>query len=178
MRGKFQISNIDNNFKEALKTYDTVLYIDSSIRFHSSDIQPVIDSCEDVGLLTQYIELKLLCYTNPKMFEWFEEKTKHYEEFNTIEANIIIFHKTFLTSLITKAWATCALDQDCIAPVGSSIGGCCGCHRYDQDGLTIIAGFFIGHPKEPKKYLPAHSFTHAESYFFQIRRYEGMKYFD
>ena len=156
-----------------------MLYVDSSIRFRSNQISSIERVSEDVGLLTQFIGLKLLCYTNPRMFDWFGEKnaTVDYADFFTIEANILLFHKNFLGSLLMKAWVTCALDKDCIAPIGSSTGGCCGCHRYDQDGLTIISSFFFGHPKENSKFLPAYSFTTHESYFFEIRRYEGMNYF-
>ncbi len=154
-----------------------MLYIDSSIRFLNSEIAPIVNTCKNVGMLTQYIGLKLVCYTDPKMFEWFEEKPNSYEDFFTIEANILMFHSSFLTSILMKAWITCAMDENCIAPPGSSTAGCCGCHRYDQDGLTIINSFFFGHPKDIN-FLPAYSFTTHESYFFEIRRYAGMKYFE
>ena len=157
--------------------HKTVLYIDSSIRFLNNEISPVVNTCENIGMLTQYIGLKLVCYTHPKMFEWFEEKSNSYDDFFTIEANILMFHNTFLTNIIMKAWVTCAMDPNCIAPPGASTGGCCGCHRFDQDGLTIINSFFFGHPKD-KQFLPAYSFTTQESYFFEIKRYQGMKYFD
>jgi hypothetical protein len=95
-------------------------------------MKPIIDTLKNLGMLTQFIGLKLACYTNPKMFEWFGEETKSFENFFTIEANILLFHQSFLTSLIMKAWVSCALDKSCIAPTGSSISGCCGCHRFDQ----------------------------------------------
>ena len=128
-----------------------MLYVDSSIRFKSGEVRPIVNACKNVGLLTQYIgnsaiksnrkfhvaqilkqvscqkktkkALKLNCYTNPKMFDWFNETADSYEDFFTIEANILMFHRSFLTSLIMKAWVTCALDVDCIAPVGSKTMG-------------------------------------------------------
>lgn len=111
------------------------------------------------------------------MFNWFGETSQNYEDFFTIEANILIFSRNFLTTLMMKAWVTCALDKDCIAPPGSSISGCCGCHRYDQDAITIVSSFFYGHPKDKKNRLPAYSLTTTESYFFDVRRYEGKDYF-
>ncbi|CAF0887758.1 unnamed protein product [Brachionus calyciflorus] len=163
--------------QETLIEYETVLYVDSSIRFQSSEISSIIDSVRQVGMLTQYIELKLNCYTNPKMFEWFEDTPSTYDDFFTIEANILLFHRNFLTSLIMKAWVTCALEESCISPIGSRIDSCCGCHRYDQDALTIINSYFYGHPKDSRMHLPPYSFTREESFFFKIRRYEGMDYF-
>ncbi len=137
----------------------------------------MIEALRNVGLLTQFIGLKLNCYTNPKMYEWFGETNKTYEGFYTIEANILLFYRNFITILMMKGWLTCALDPDCIAPPGSSISGCCGCHRFDQDAITVVSSFFIGHPKDRDKYLPAYSFTKDESYFFQVRRYESRDYF-
>ena len=84
--------------KETLKDHDTVLYVDSSIRFLNNQIEPIIDACRNVSMLTQFIGLKLTCYTNPKMFDWFHENVKSFENSFTIEANILMFHKSFLTS--------------------------------------------------------------------------------
>jgi hypothetical protein len=50
-------------------------------------------------------------------FLWFGDSWKTYENFLTIEANILMFHRTFLTNLIMKAWVTCALDESCMAPI-------------------------------------------------------------
>ena len=156
-----------------------MIYIDTSIRILSNEIEQIMEATKETGLLTQFIDLSLICYTNPKMFEWFDEKVKSFENFQTIEANILIFNrKSIITKLIMRAWVACALEKECIAPIGSTTAGCCGCHRYDQDALTIINSYFFGHPKQSKSYLPAYSFTSYESYFFEIRRYEGKKYFD
>ncbi len=162
--------------QQTLSKYDTVLYIDSSIRFHNNKLLPLMRPLRDVGLLTQYIGLELNCYTNPKQFEWFGETADSFVDFFTIEANILLFHRNFVTTLMMKAWVTCALDVNCIAPPGSEVSGCCGCHRYDQDALTVVSSFFYGHPKDINK-SPAYAFTPAESYLFTIHRYEGVEYF-
>lgn len=137
-----------------------------------------MSSLKDVGFLTQFIGLKLNCYTNPLMFNWFGESAQNFEEFFTIEANILMFSGShFLSKLLMKAWVTCALEKDCIAPPGSSLSVCCGCHRYDQDAITIVSSFFYAHPKDRVNRLPTYSFTTAESYFFDVRRHEGKEYF-
>jgi hypothetical protein len=162
--------------KHALKDHPNLIYVDTSIRFHSNKLGPMFETLNEVGLMTQYIGLKLICYTNPRQFEWFGEQARSYEELFSIEAGLLFFHETFLSSLILKAWLTCALDVNCIAPAGSRSSACCGCHRYDQDALTIVSSFFFAHPRT-YEHLPAYSFTKAESYFFEIRRYEGRAYF-
>jgi hypothetical protein len=130
-----------------------------------------------VEFLTQYIGFKLVCYTNPEMFGWFGEDSDTLKNVHTIEANILMFHRSFLTSLIMKAWITCALDNDCIAPSGHVTNSCYVGHRFDQDALTIVNTYFYGIPKNFPENLPAYSFKTQESYFFDIRRYESMNYF-
>ena len=151
--------------------------MDSSIRIRNGKLDPILETASITGLLSQFIGLKLLCYTNPKMFEWFHERSSTFDNLDTIEANFLIMKKNFINSLIMKAWVTCALNEACIAPEGSKIAPCCGCHRFDQDALTIISTYFYGHPSQPHR-LPAYSFTKNESYFFDVRRHEGMPYFE
>lgn len=160
-----------------MKSHQSVIYIDSSIRFSSDEIKSQLATLTDVGMLTQFIGLNFNCYTDRSMFNWFGESSDMYQDFWTIEANIIFFHRNFLTQLLMKAWVTCALDKTCIAPEGSRVNPCCGCHRYDQAALTLISSFFYGHPRDKFSFLPAYSFTTHESYFFSVNRYEGREYF-
>jgi hypothetical protein len=162
--------------QHALKKHSTLIYIDTSIRFHNNQLQPMFLTLNELGLMSQYIQLKLNCYTNPKLFKWFGDTDKTYEDFYTMEAGLLFLRDSFLTRIILKTWVTCALDVNCISPAGSRVGGCCGCHRYDQSALTTVASFFFAHPKT-YEHLPAYSFTKEESYFFEIRRYEGRSYF-
>ena len=128
----------------------------------------------------RYLSFYLVCFTHPKMFDWFGESYINYKPLNTIEANFIMLNDNFLTSLIIKTWVTCALDRDCIAPIGSSLNcterNCeqlSSCHRYDQDALTISIGYFIGHPIDR---LPAHFLRHVH-YMFDVKRGQSMNYF-
>ena len=112
------------------------------------------------------------------MFEWFGENPQDHQALDSAESGFIMFHKTFLTSLIMKSWVTCALDRDCIAPIGSRLGPyeiCyqCICHRYDQDALAISLGFFIG---QPRKSLPVCG-IHNDSHYYHVQRRKGMNYF-
>lgn len=111
------------------------------------------------------------------MYEWFGETNATYEQFYTIEANVLLFQRSFLSALLMKAWVTCALDEACIAPPGARLWPCCGCHRYDQDALTVVSSFFYGYPKEIDTKSPAFAFTHPEKLFFYIKRLEATSYF-
>ena len=81
---------------------------------------------------------------------------------------------------------TCALDESCIAPklshiYGSTLNwifgcGICGCHRFDQDALSIANSFFFGMPKNSDEYLPAYALTKEESTSFEVRRRTVKRY--
>ena len=76
-----------------------------------------------------------------------------------------------------KAWITCALDKNCISPDGSRLNPCCGCHRFDQSALTLIASYFYATPRNDSFLIPPYGFTEEESYFYKVKRGEGLEYF-
>lgn len=166
--------------QEVLNNYQTVLYIDSSIYFNTDHIGEPLATAKSVGMFSQTLTyFNLTDYTNPKMFEWFDHTHKDFENMATIEANILIFNRCFITSLIMKTWVTCALDVNCIDPVGSRLMGCPGCHRYDQDALTIAISYFYGFPKQETVYLPASSFLPplpGDKHFFSVLRGQSLKF--
>ena len=160
-----------------MKKNEILFYMDTSIKFKSNKIEEAIARAQKYGIATRYLDLKLPCFTDRRMFEWFGESEKQYSQVQSLEANLIIINKNFLTSLMMKAWVTCALDENCIAPKGSHIygsywnwfKGChiCGCHRFDQDAFTIISTYFY-------KFLnhkpPVISLTEWEMNFFNLTR--------
>ncbi len=108
--------------QEVLNSEDLVLYVDSSIKFNNKNLQPSLSTAIYSGLASQLLALhSVTCYTDPKMFQWFKETTDDYSFIPSLEANIIIFKRSVVTSLIMKAWVTCALDKDCIAPLGKHL---------------------------------------------------------
>ena len=111
------------------------------------------------------------------MYKWFGDNTSTYEQFYTIESCILLFQRSFLTTLLMKGWVTCALDESCMAPPGSRLWPCCGCHRYDQNALTVVSSFFYGYPKEVNSTNPAVAFPKSQFYFYAIRRREEKSYF-
>ncbi len=114
-----------------MKDNELVLYMDASIRLGSGEIDPLLDKAKQTGYLSTYLPpFKITCYTNPKMFEWFGENADDYQDIFSMEAGTLILYKNLLNMILMKAWLTCALDKDCIAPAGSRISPCCGCHRY------------------------------------------------
>jgi hypothetical protein len=162
------------------------MYIDSSIRFNTNEINSIIEASQETALLTRYISLYLTCFTHPLMFEWFGETPNMFRNIFTTEANFILINNNFLTSLIMKAWVYCALDKSCIAPLNSHIYGdvfnlvlgCkrkCGCHRFDQDALTIVLSYFYLYPRDFNR-KPAFSLSDVELDVFNINRRTPYEY--
>ena len=161
--------------------------MDTSIRFRSDKILKLFPMVKRVGMLTRYLNLNLTCYTDRRMFEWFQQTPLEFSHLHTIEANIILLHNNLLTKLVMKSWVTCALDASCIAPDGASIYGSvsewnwlgpdcskCGCHRFDQDALTVVASFFYAHPVGFKRF-PAYALNGLEA-DFEIKRRDVAQY--
>jgi hypothetical protein len=162
------------------------MYIDSSIRFNTNQIHSIIATSRDTGLLTRYIPLYLTCFTHPLMFEWFGETWETFRNMFTTEANFIFINNNFLTAMIMKAWVYCALDKSCIAPLDSHIYGnmlnwvlgCklkCGCHRFDQDSLTIVLSYFYSFPRDFNR-KPAFALSDVELDVFNVNRRTPFEY--
>lgn len=166
--------------KEVLNEYKTILYIDTSIKLKSSMIESILQTVREIGMMSRYLhDLLLPCYTDPRMFAWFGETEQAFERVHSAEANFIILHRNFLTEMVMKTWVSCALDEHCIAPKGSHIYGslsnkiygcsACGCHRFDQDALTISLSYFYGFPTNTLL-RPAFALTNTESFFYKLDR--------
>jgi hypothetical protein len=129
--------------------------------------------------------LELPCYTDSRMFHWFQESDASLSDVSTAEANLIFLHQNFLNALVMKTWVSCAMDESCIAPKGAHIYGgfinylygcgVCGCHRFDQDALSISLSFFFGFPASHMR-QPAFALTDQESFFYKINRRNVVEY--
>ncbi|CAO3592939.1 unnamed protein product [Absidia cylindrospora] len=76
-------------------------------------------------------------YTHPAMFDYFHEDPERFAR--QINCNGAVFgldarNQTIVDTII-KPWYQCGLDQNCIAPIGSSRKN----HRQDQAALTYLA---------------------------------------
>lgn len=128
-----------------------------------------MDYSKAIGFQIPVIPFNLTCYTNPKTFHWFHENPSDYLLMQRhIHAAMIFMTKNFLSTIVMKAWVTCALDVNCISPEGHRLAPCCGCHRYDQSALQVILSHFYWYPVNYKEYSPAygHYFQSHDLYYF------------
>ncbi len=111
---RFLILKLSIQNQEVLNKHDTVIYVDTSIRFKSNKIDSLLKTSFERGIITRYIDLYLTCFTHENMFKWFNNDVNTYSDVHSLEANFIILNnKNFLTHLIMKAWVMCALDENC-----------------------------------------------------------------
>ena len=148
---------------------ESFFYMDTAVVVKTNRLEGLINYSYDVGLVLPLTHHNFTCYTNEKMFDWFQETTSNFASINThIHAAFLTVTKNFLSSIILKAWVTCALDVKCISPEGSRLAPCCGCHRYDQSALQIILTFFFNMPANSDLYHPPYGKDIEGSPFFNF----------
>lgn len=145
--------------------HEIVVYFDSTRKFSSLKLDALFKKVSITGVLAKLSNLNLKCYTNSKMYDWFEESADNFTNIHMIDTSLVIMNrKNFINALVMKAWITCALVKECIAPIGSYISPCCGCHRYEQSSLTIIISYFFANPINNSN-LPAYALNTQELSF-------------
>ena len=146
--------------KDVFKDLDegeSFIYMDTAVMLNSKKVQAMIDLSQKTGFVLSITRKDFMCHTNQKVFEWFKESPANYMSMQShIHAAMITVTKNSLSTIIMKAWVTCALDVNCISPPGSRLAPCCGCHRYDQSALQIILNHFYLYPTKSNLYLPAY----------------------
>ncbi len=87
------------------------------------------------GFLSPRSSGKLLRWTHPGVFKYFNQSIKNYKKknYNNCNGAAIVFD-TRKTQYLIDQWYECALVKDCIAPEGSDREN----HRQDQAILTLL----------------------------------------
>ena len=148
-----------------MKEHESLIYIDVSVRFHSGLVEPALAASRRVGIITRFTNAKLTCFAHTKTVEWFGATDAaasaiapaFASQALLLKTNFMAIERNFLTALVLKAWVTCALERECIAPVGASptgglvasVFGCsasCDCHRYDRAAISFVCSHFYGLP--------------------------------
>lgn len=169
-------------YQEVLMEFGFVWWMDSSVRVATADIQFVLARAVNFGTLftvsgnTRAVGT-LTKHTSQATFDFLKEESCKFKPFHEIWATSLMFHINNVTRSVVKAWTTCALNEDCIAPPGSHIK--CNmeleidgrCHRFDQSVLGIIIRRLFHEHDNPHhdRNLPQHLYSikrkHFEPYF-------------
>lgn len=137
--------------QELLMEYGFVWWMDSSIRLTTNDIDSAITYAKQNSMLytvttSDRVKLSLTKQTDKRTFKFLGEDRCKFRPFGETWATTVMFHYDRLSRAVVQAWATCALNRDCIAPPGSLEKLACHmeqtfdgrCHRFDQSVLSII----------------------------------------
>ena len=134
-----------------LMEFGFVWWVDASVKFTKFNINHAINYTKHSSILF-YISTdseqnaKMTSHTDVRTFNFFQEDICKFRKFNEVWATTAMFHFDRITKAVVKAWATCALNEPCIAPSGTHNKLSCDvnntqdghCHRFDQSALSII----------------------------------------
>uniref|UniRef100_A0A915NTF7 Glycosyltransferase family 92 protein n=1 Tax=Meloidogyne floridensis TaxID=298350 RepID=A0A915NTF7_9BILA len=134
----------DDKFIEMFREFNSFIYCDTSIQFHTNDYKIFIRDINRKILgdfqFTLGTHHGLKFATHPDMFSYIPLDpsltvgSKIGEDTNDIEmmeANMLIVRKSDFTRQLLKWSVLCALTPECIEPLGASIS----CQNYDTDQL-------------------------------------------
>lgn len=128
-----------------------VWWVDISVKFTKWNISHAIDYVRKNSILffvssDDHQKASMTAHTDVRTFQFLGEDICKFRPFNEVWATTAMFHFDEVTKTIVKAWASCALNEDCIAPRGSDRKLQCSehstadgqCHRFDQSVLSIL----------------------------------------
>ena len=139
--------------QEILGEFDGAMWFDSSIKFKGNNTHEVLQrltfGSSEVGIYVLQVGItghSIIVATHPGMMEYIPIKTNDSVK-DMFEANsMIVINTPEVQKHIMKWLVTCALEEDCIAPVGAKLycgfnfpkDKFVGCHRYDQSLVNIL----------------------------------------
>lgn len=137
--------------QQVLLEHGFVWWVDSSVRFTDLSAEPAINLATQTGLFytvstSPRDEIPLPYQTDIRTFGFLGEDTCKFRPFAETWATTVMFYFNDMSKHVVKAWTSCALNRDCIAPIGTDKNIFCDmsvkkegrCHRFDQSVLGII----------------------------------------
>ncbi|XP_060584682.1 uncharacterized protein LOC132740733 [Ruditapes philippinarum] len=134
----------------ALLEFGFVWWIDISVKLLRVNLDNAINYARKNSMLF-FVERKnpkkvsIAKQTDIRTFNYLAEDVCKYRPFGEVWATTVLFYYDHVTKVVVNAWASCALNEACIAPVGEDKLKCDfldlsdgRCHRFDQSVLGII----------------------------------------
>ncbi|XP_041365744.1 uncharacterized protein LOC121380826 [Gigantopelta aegis] len=126
---------------------DILVWVDSSIRFLTGNLEPMFKEARSTGLLLSNVRFSVSEHTSEKMFSYFGDRACEYSIYNEVEAGFQVVHnEPFVRDLVLKTWWACAVDPDCMSSeyhdkqfhCSPKVRSYSKCHRFDQSAHTLI----------------------------------------
>lgn len=122
--------------------------MDASVRFLSSNLEPIFREVKRYGVLASQGYAPIAERTHPKTFSVLGEEACTFRNTNEWEATfILVSANKFVSEYFMKPWVFCALTFGCMVPTEDSetYRNCKSkervyfdCHRFDQSILSIL----------------------------------------
>jgi len=129
-----------------------VFWCHHTMRFNSSDISALKSKSESLGLVAWPAqEFPTSRYTHYRTFLDLRADFERYHFQQMVEPDSALYCNTYrLHHKLMLPWVMCAIDLNCISPLGSQSTACdltrrprfsySGCHKYDTSIFNVILG--------------------------------------
>ena len=138
-------------FKEVLREYPGVLWLDSSVCVTSSNLSSVLSHAvhisEGAALLSGTGHSNY-AVTHPDMYAYLPSDVNQLRRTQQWEANSMLLYRTrWIYRSVLRWWYLCALTERCIAPTlhrfctfdkHDQYTWFASCHRFDQSAINIL----------------------------------------
>ena len=136
-----------------LKQYPLVMWVDSSVRFRTSNLSRLIEDAVSIGVQVSLefnshrvkIEASVAERTDLRTFQYLGEDPCLFQTYGEVHAGwVFLYRSIFTLKYIMKPWVSCALHYGCMVitratmDCDSSASRIGKCHRFDQSVLGII----------------------------------------
>ena len=127
------------------------------MRFNSSSLEPEISTQGLIYGFTSWSTSDAYptsTFTHYNMFRFFNTSHDRFYFHRMVDPSIAIYYNTkTLNQKLMLPWVKCALDYDCLHPLGAQPLGCnyhhkpkyiyAGCHKYDKAPFNVLAGLMF-----------------------------------
>ena len=121
--------------KETIDLYGYTLWLDAGNTVTGQLTRPLNYLYDDNFFFVQGQDVDMTLKTYKKMYEYFNVDKENFIKKPSFAGAVMgMTNNTFVYNNILLPWYYCAMNVECIAPIGSSIKS----HRYDQSALSII----------------------------------------
>ena len=149
----FSLQNVTFCWQETLQEFGMVFWCNPTMRFNSSSqLEMLRLQAEHLGLVAWPSQnYPTSTYTHYGTFRFLNADRNRFLFHRMVEPDSALYCNTYrLHYKLMLPWVQCALNLDCVAPIGSQSHGCdlsrrpryiySGCHRYDSAAFNVILG--------------------------------------
>ncbi|XP_014242261.1 uncharacterized protein LOC106662581 [Cimex lectularius] len=164
--------------QDAVSRSGAIFYLENDQRLTTSDISPLVQRASSQGVLTWRAAHPVTALTHPRMLRYFTVPSESFFFTHMVEATKLLLYNTApLRQGVMLPWVKCALNHDCIFPLGAQSVGCrfdkkpnyrySGCHGNDASALSVLLGLLFNSDTDEYS-IQAEATTQSNGYFRRV----------